>query len=606
MNSLHLFQPQYANLGPGGVKQYWLPYSVGCLWSYAQSFEDITHNWTLSGLHYKRDPVTEVLGMMHEPDLCAFSCYVWNEQYNLTLARSIKQRWPDCKIVFGGPQAGSLHLKYNFIDCIIFSEGEQAFVEVLRRRQENRPIDPLMRRSRLDNLDIPSPYLTGVFDLLIQQLPAGSMFQTVLETNRGCPYACTYCDWGGLTYSKIKKFQIDRIQKELEWIKQKPISAIFLTDANVGIFKERDLEIARLIKHTLKHSRVDYIALNFTKNSNRIVFDIAKELVPLVKSVSLSMQTMNPATLKEIKRDNLKSNDFAELLKLSQEYNIPTYTDMILGLPLETLDSWKKGLMKLIELGSDGFIDTNFLNILWNTEFNLEQLNKHQYRTVKVRQYQDFVDDQSGIDEYTEIAVATSTMPIDDMVAAWMWHWLVQFYHTSGYSNWLSRYLHYIKKVDYLDYYETLMAITENDSGPVGQNFRRVQKATQNLLYQGDFGNEFPTAYEFYIASYPVFYEHRKSVFDLAEQAFVHHNGSTHNIIDLQRNNIFSPECKYHEELALDVDISNWENISTLYVVRANVAEFPGDLESFKVMRRGGFWKNTFVKTQYVEHEIHV
>lgn len=599
MKSLHLFQPQYANLGSEKKKQYWLPYSVACLWSYAHSFADIKNTWYLAGLHYQRRPIADVIQDMQEPDLCAFSCYVWNEQYNIVLAQAIKKKWPKCQIVFGGPQSGSNHLKHDFIDCIIFSEGEQAFLEVLRRCQDNQPLEMLMRRPRLEDLDIPSPYLQGVFDQMMQDRPSDVWFQTVIETNRGCPYACSYCDWGGLTYSKIKKFQLDRIQSELDWIRRHPIATIFLADANFGIFKERDLEIARMIRETLADSSVDFVSLNYAKNSNRTVFEIAKELQPLAKSVTLSMQTMNPETLEEIRRDNLKSNDFEELLKLSHEYQIPTYTDMILGLPLESLATWKRGLMQLIELGNDGFIDANLCNLLQNTELNLEQVQKHRCRTVRVKDYQDYVDDYSGVDEYTEIVCETSTMPLDDMVMSWMWVWLVQFYHTSGYTNWLSRYLHNMLDVPYQDYYDTLMYLTQNDNGPIGDEFGRIHKATKNLLEQGHFGSEISTAYEYYIASYPVFYANRDEVFELAVDAFARHGGRCHDIVQLQHNTIHSPECSFNRPISTDVDIYQWQHRPTQYLVESNVKKFSGDIEDFRVMRRGGFWKNTLRKLNH-------
>ena len=68
----------------------------------------------------------------------------------------------------------------------------------------------------------------------------------MLETNRGCPYGCTFCDWGSATLSRIRKFDLERVNAELEWFAQNEYPASFIADANFGII-ERDVEIAEKI-----------------------------------------------------------------------------------------------------------------------------------------------------------------------------------------------------------------------------------------------------------------------------------------------------------------------------------------------------------------------
>lgn len=592
---VHIFQPQYDTVLGDKTQQPWLPYSAGCLWAYAQSFDDIREHWQLERLHYQRTPVDQVIESMDAPDLCAFSCYVWNERYNLALAEKVKQRWPRCVIVFGGPQTGGNHMQYDFIDCMVMSEGETAFVEILRRIRDGQELDAVMRRPRLEDLDIPSPYLLGLFDPIVDNAPPNVSFQTVIESNRGCPYACTYCDWGGLTYSKIKKFTMARLEAELAWIASKPISVVMLADANFGIFRERDMEIARLIRKHFDGSQVDYLNITFLKNSNRTVFEITREIGKIVKSVTLSMQTMNQATLRAIKRDNMKSNDLTEMLALSQEYDIPTYTDMILGMPEETLESWRDGLMTLIELGQDGYIDTNFTNVLENTDLNKVQRQLHGIRTIMVENYQgNSESDATGIEEGTEIVVSTNTMSLDDMVMGWMWHWLVQFFHTSGYSHIVSRYLHRCRGVGFTEFYQDLFDRVHQDPGAVGQEFRRIQTAAYSLLTTGRFGNEIKNVYDFYIASYTVFYQHIHEVYDLVEASSMATGHHDKDIMHLQRHSVLHPNWPADRELLVPCDIRTWEPGQHRYRVSANLAAFDGSYEAFRRNRRGTSWKNRF------------
>ena len=79
--------------------------------------------------------------------------------------------------------------------------------------------------------------------------PAAADAGLIIETNRGCPYGCTFCDWGSATLSRIRKFDIERVFAELEWCAEARLRAIGIADANFGIF-ERDVEIAEQIADT--------------------------------------------------------------------------------------------------------------------------------------------------------------------------------------------------------------------------------------------------------------------------------------------------------------------------------------------------------------------
>ncbi len=84
---VYLFQPQH-EITIKGTKNYWLPYASGCLWSYAK--QQIPE-CELGEIVFKRESINKVLDRIKDPDVCAFSTYIWNEQYNLILAEEIKK-----------------------------------------------------------------------------------------------------------------------------------------------------------------------------------------------------------------------------------------------------------------------------------------------------------------------------------------------------------------------------------------------------------------------------------------------------------------------------------------------------------------------------------
>jgi putative methyltransferase len=600
---VHLFQPQYATT-IDNINHYWLPYSSGCVWAYVQQFDDIQQNWELKTLQYQRSDIDEVIESLDDPTICGFSCYVWNERYNLALAQRIKERWPQCWLVFGGPQTGGNHVKYEFINSIIFSEGEESFLEILRTLQQGGTPEQFYRKKRLENLDIPSPYLIGLFDNIIAEAEPGCFFQTVLETNRGCPYACTFCDWGGLTYSKIKKFELEKIEEEILWFRDNPVSVVFFADANFGIFKDRDLEIARMIGRHLENSSVEYVAMNYTKNSNETVFSIAKEFGKVSRSVTLSVQSMNPATLKAIRRDNMKSNDLSRLLQLSKQYNIATYSDMILGLPEETLESWRQGLADLLELGQHNHVDIYIANILENTELNLEQRTLYGIKSVQSENYQPFsIHDPSGIKEYTELITETSTMPRADMIEAYMYHWMMQNFHFAGYSQLFSKYCRNVLNVGYRDFYDRLMQSILKDQGVIGQEYQHIKSMVTRLLATGDLGENVEIHF-FYTKSYYYFYQHLDQVVDFSARVAGSFGDLDRSVLDLQRrfvlNDIWQPDC----DIVCNYDIDTWEATPTRYYVRANMATFSPSFKSFQLARRSGAIKNSLLSSQNKTDEL--
>jgi len=161
---------------------------------------------------------------------------VWNERYSLEVARRARALFPEALIVLGGPsvprqpQRAEEFLRRNsFADVLAFGEGEVAFAELLRARLDGAPLENIAglalrtgltpARARLDDFAATaSPYLDGTFDALPLVRAA------IIETNRGCPFACTFCDWGQAVASKVNELPMDRLFHELDMDRTAPDS----------------------------------------------------------------------------------------------------------------------------------------------------------------------------------------------------------------------------------------------------------------------------------------------------------------------------------------------------------------------------------------------
>lgn len=564
MIPVYLVQPNYHSIVNGHLN-YWLPYSVGILWSYAVQDTTVQNNYFLANMIYSRANVGTTAESIKDGAVVAFSCYVWNWNYNLTLAKRIKELSPGCSIVFGGPQVTNRPLetgffkKYSYIDSIILSEGEEAFTEYLKNNLAGVR-KRIYQSSRLQDLDIPSPYLTGLFDQLIKNNNNISWL-TSLETNRGCPFQCTFCDWGSLTYSKVKKFHETRVFQEIEWMGKNNIEHVMVTDANFGIFKERDYLISKKIcevKETYGYPK--NINFSFTKNSNAHVIDIVKlfDEAGLSRGLTVSFQSMDATVLKDIKRANMDINNASEIFQLLDKKHLTHYSEFILGLPSETLESWKSGLVKIIDVGQHQCIDVFHSMMLENSEMNHPSYReKYGINTVTVGNFMHSIfgsDDE--IPEKIQIIRSTNTMSATDLVSAYMFSWIIVNFHCYGWTQIYARMLRQ-KNVDYFEFYNKLENyIIDNNLDMFSSVYNNYKK---HLIDYLDYNNE--STLDILRGVQSEFHVNRQECFKLIK-SFVDKNFSNcitkellENIAEYQEHFVASPNKQYPYIAELDLGI---------------------------------------------------
>ena len=450
--------------GPKEFNAYYLPYSPAVLWAYVAQFENITNEYELGEFIWRRDLIEEAVARLKDHAIVGFSTYIWNRSYNTVLARELKKANPDILIVAGGPEypieKPHFFKTYPFIDICAKLEGEKSFKKMLEHfltDKDYKSIPGLLINDngktidtgdaiRIDDLDtIPSPYLTDVFKSLMEKHPE-IRWNATLETNRGCPYACTFCDWGSLTYNKVKKFNLERVFHELEWIGKNSCDFVSLTDANFGIFPERDSLIAdKLIAVQKEYDNPKAYTIAWAKNQKREVVEIVRKLIYEGGSkmgLNLSVQSMDDDVLDIIKRKNLEMNKIQEVFELCEEFNIPLYTELILGLPGESLTTWKQNFYKLFKAGNHTGITVYQAQLLENAEMNLLQRKLYRLEGRIVYDYLVGTYNEHELKEGIEVIVSTKDMPRDDMVEAQVFSWFMNTFHINGITNFISRYLH--------------------------------------------------------------------------------------------------------------------------------------------------------------------
>jgi len=238
------------------------PYSIATLISHVLTNPRIKENFKFAKTFISRPNVDEYIQECKNCDILLCSCYMWNWEIITYLAENVKKINPNCLIVFGGPQVPDLtdgfFEKYPFVDIIVHGEGEKTLEEILESYLYGKDFSNIAGletrdfktglRTRMDDLnEVPSPYLSNLIWELTEKIE-GLKYMAIWETNRGCPYQCTFCDWGSLTYTKLRNYSDERLMKEIEWFADNKVEFVHCADANFGIFQKRDLEIAKKLK----------------------------------------------------------------------------------------------------------------------------------------------------------------------------------------------------------------------------------------------------------------------------------------------------------------------------------------------------------------------
>ena len=359
----------------------------------------------------------------------------------MTYAQSLN---PDVICIGGGaefPEATDEVLDYmNYrreTDFFVIQEGEVSFAILIENILDGSPLQTLKGiphpgvyslhpkdsslvfappPPRLTDLDvIPSPYLSGMLDKFLD-----GTYMPFLESQRGCPYSCTFCHEGAEWRNRVNGFSLERIKAELEYITLRMVSfrdiPLGLADSNFGMF-QRDEEIA------------DYIS-NLEKEYGwpiSFIFDTGKaQLERLLRvatkmnkriSMSISPQSLNQDTLKAIKRKNLGNDNVEAVYAAMDDVGITTNAGIIVPLPEETKETFFEGLRKLSNSNVEQPLPYTAM-MLKGTELASKETRrryglKTKYRLVP-REFGEYFDKK--VFEIEELCVETNTMSYEDYI----------------------------------------------------------------------------------------------------------------------------------------------------------------------------------------------
>jgi radical SAM superfamily enzyme YgiQ (UPF0313 family) len=405
------------------------PLSLGMLTAAARAHDDgrLTERFEIRRPE-RSDVVLADLAQRSGPAVLLCSNYVWSVDDNLAAAAEAVRINPETVVIHGGPstprypqEAHDFLLAHRGIAHVLASgEGEVQICELLDVLAGSLPdldgdalagitgltfvhpatgevvrTDDRERIAELD--DLPSPYTTGEFDHIP---PNAWHYALAVETNRGCPYGCTFCDWGSATLSRIRKFSLDRVEAELRWAADRGVEAVNIADANFGIMS-RDVETAERIaavKQEITYPR--WVSFTPAKNTTKHLLKIMDVFrrADVVPTMSISLQTTDPVALEAIHRTNISTDHYLALAADHRRHGHPLQGDVLVGIPEQTFDSYPRDLQ--FNLDHEILVRTWPVQLLPNSPMN-DPAYREQHQIVA--------------DEHN-VVIATATFTAEDRV----------------------------------------------------------------------------------------------------------------------------------------------------------------------------------------------
>jgi radical SAM superfamily enzyme YgiQ (UPF0313 family) len=386
------------------------------------------------------------------PDVLMCSNYVWNEQLSLHFCKVVKAISPRALTILGGPNISIESDRQSAwiatqpdLDVYVLGEADFVGAEVVKqyldcglsvqkladrelpsciyRRADGSIVRNPMWKRHYEVDEIPSPFLTGIQDVFFD-----GKLAPMIETNRGCPFKCTFCVQGTDWYTKVHYFSLDRVKEELSYIARQikerspAMGTLRIADSNYGMF-ERDIEIsAHIGKMQRETGWPTFIDATTGKNRpDRILKSVEESSGALV--LYQAVQSLDENVLRNIKRQNIKLEAYEQIHIYMRGRGLRSNSDLILGLPGETLASHTTALNQLIDRRVDQMHNLQLLLLKGSEMETIESRNTFSFDSRFRLGPKNFgVYGDRLVFDWEEIVVATDTLSFEDYITSRKYH----------------------------------------------------------------------------------------------------------------------------------------------------------------------------------------
>jgi radical SAM superfamily enzyme YgiQ (UPF0313 family) len=292
-----------------------------------------------------------------EPDVVGFTVFSWNVMRSLHIAGELRRRRP-VRILFGGPEVTPDNplVRSPAVDFRAYGDGEALFQRLLRdpsawaRKEGAEDAEALF-------LAAPSPYVAGYLDPAIEAV----MF---IETQRGCPYRCGYCFYGK-NRRRIAAVPAETVLEGVRWARDRGVPEVFLLDPSLNA----RAGLRGLLDEIAGINRGRRIAFQSEIRAEAVDRGLAKRFARAgFAEFEIGLQTTTPEALRLMNRPMDLERFLAGVGHLG-EAGIRPKIDLILGLPGDTPDGFRRSVDFVAENGLADDVQVFFLSVLPGTPF---------------------------------------------------------------------------------------------------------------------------------------------------------------------------------------------------------------------------------------------
>lgn len=433
------------------------------------------------------------------PDVIMLSNYVWNEALSQQFFSIAKSMNPNILTVMGGPNISleperqkaylsnhpdldvyllgeadfsSWYLLRDFLDCglSIPQLGDREIASATYRTSQGEVVINLTKPRHKQVETIPSPWLTGIQDEFFD-----GRLAPMIETNRGCPFTCTYCCQGTNFYTKVHNFDVERMKEEIEYIanriheKSPQMGTLRIADSNYGMY-ERDIEISGHIgAMQRKYGWPTFIDATTGKNRpERIIKSVEQVSGALV--LYQAVQSLDEDVLRKVKRSTISLDAYKQLEIHMRGRGLRSVSDLILGLPGESLETHMKGLKTLLDSNIHQMHNFQAMMLKGSEMETLQSRHEFRFDTrFRVLPKNFGVYGGSKVFDTEEIVVATDTLPFNDYITARTWHLVSSVFWNDGWFEQVVRFTR-SQGIPNSDWWSLMVPAMEN-GGPVIRGF---------------------------------------------------------------------------------------------------------------------------------------
>lgn len=368
-----------------------------------------------------KDPAFNIVSDLFQkkPDVIGFSCYIWNIEETITVARMLRTVLPNVKIVLGGPEVSYdvhdwLRRLDGVVDYILMNEGEIAFKELLRYENGEIPLEQVRnicylvdnkvklhpQAPKVDLREMPSPFR------LEEDRPFLGKRIQYIETSRGCPFSCQFC----LSSIEVgvRYFNREKVKEDIRYLMNNGARTIKFVDRTFNISRSYAMEMFQFLIDERQPGVVFQFEITADIMRPEVIQFLNDNAPAGLFRFEIGIQSTNDETNELVKRRQNFEKLTRTVTMVKEGGKIDQHLDLIAGLPEEDYTSFRQTFNDVFAMRPEE-LQLGFLKLLRGTGLRLEA-EKYGYTYVDVAPYEIFSNNVLTFDDIVRIKHAEDVL----------------------------------------------------------------------------------------------------------------------------------------------------------------------------------------------------